>query len=628
MNLETLLSPHLAGYEPRASQQQMADAVAAALNKRGRLIVEAGTGTGKSLAYLIPLIESIIKEDTRAVVSTYTKALQRQLFEKDIPILVEHLYPGLRVALCVGSENYLCLRRLDQARNHGLFDGDPSELESLLRWARDTDDGIREGSGGPLWHSVSREGDSCMGRDCRHAKRCFHQRARERERRSNLLIINHHLFFGHLATGGNLLPEFEHAVFDEAHELEDVAANYLSVELSNLRLRFVLNSIIGSQGRGMLSRMKWLTQAELSHISGLVAVVRSASDAFFDELARHTGRSTRRFKEAGFMDDMLSGPLDRVRREIEALAERSGDDEERKELGAIALKLKALVIAAEGLVKLSFEDHVYWAECNGRISRLVATPVDVAGMHVFEPLGTGIFTSATLATGGNFKYTKERLGLEGADELLIGSPFDYKKQAMLYADPALPAPNSPAYEMSVIKRTGELIAAAKGGTLVLFTSHGFLNRAYESLDVGDIEVLKQGDRDSYALITEFKDNPSSVLLGTYTFWQGVDVPGDALRCVIITRLPFAVPDDPVIQARLERLEAEGKDPFYHYSVPEAAIMLKQGFGRLIRSGADRGVVAILDSRIVTRNYGKEFLNSLPPATRTKTLSDIEKFFAQ
>ncbi len=323
MNLEALLKPHLRGYEHRTSQEKMADAVLETLHRRGRLIVEAGTGTGKSLAYLIPLIETIIEEDTRAVVSTYTKALQRQLFVKDIPLLAERLYPGLRTALCVGSENYLCLRRLEQARNFGLFESDALEFDRLMSWARTTDDGIREGTGGALWHTVCREGDSCMGRDCRFAKRCFHQRARERERRSNLLVINHHLFFGHLATGGNLLPEFEHVVFDEAHELEDVAASYLSVELSNMRLRYVLNSVISPQGKGVLTRMRWLASSEVAHLGSLVNIARTASDGFFAELERHVGRGTVRFREGGFMEDTLSKPIARIQHEIEALAERS-----------------------------------------------------------------------------------------------------------------------------------------------------------------------------------------------------------------------------------------------------------------------------------------------------------------
>lgn len=607
----------------------MAAAVWTTLERRGRLIVEAGTGTGKSLAYLIPLVETVIHDESRAVVSTYTKALQRQLFEKDIPFLTESLYPGLRTALCVGSENYLCMRRLEQAKNLGLFEGDPSETDRLMDWARQTESGIREGTGGPLWHTVSREAEACMGRDCRFANRCFHQKAKERERRSHLLIINHHLFFAHLATGGKLLPEFEHAVFDEAHELEDVASGYLSVELSNLRLRHLMNSIISHQGRGMLGRMPWLSQSELSHISSLVKIARSTAESFFAELERMVGKKTPvRFREPGYIEDTLSAPLRRVNHEIEALGDRSKDEEEKKELGAISLRLKALANASEGLVSLEFEDHVYFAECSARMSRLVATPVDVAGMRVFEPLGSAIFTSATLSTGGNFSYTKERLGLDDAAELLIGSTFNYKEQALLYVDPEMPAPNSPAFEMSVIRRIGELIEISHGGTLVLFTSHSLLNRAYDAIAVEDVTLLKQGERDSYALIEEFRSDDASTLFGTYTFWQGVDVPGDALRCVVITRLPFAVPDDPVVQARLERLEAEGKDPFYHYQVPQAAIMLKQGFGRLIRTNTDRGVVAILDSRIATRNYGKEFLKSLPPAKRTKTLEDIARFFGR
>jgi ATP-dependent DNA helicase DinG len=623
--LQERIGPHLPDYEPRAEQEQMADAVRRALGEGRHLVVEAGTGTGKSLAYLFPLAEFLLAEERRAVVSTYTKALQRQLVEKDLPFLKEKVFEPLRFALSLGSENYLCLRRLEQAGTHGLFTEPDEEVERLRRWALRSETGIRERTGWEMWQKVCRESDLCTGRDCRFFTRCFYQQARERERQSHVLVVNHHLYFANLASGQRVLPAFDLAVFDEAHELEDVAADYLGHEVSNFRMRHVLSRILSPQGRGILSRLRWLEASQFTHLGSLVEAARQAADLFFSELSLMLEGPTLRLRQPGSISDPLSEPLVALCREVAALRDASGDEEEKAELEAYALRLAGAAESLRVVLSHELEDHVYWAERAGKRLRLAATPVDVAGMSVFQDLESAVFTSATLATGGSFGYIRERLGLEGAEELLLNSPFDYREQALLYLPRDLPEPNSPGFEDRAVERIEELLGITRGRSLVLFTSHAMLNRAADRVEARGASILRQGEMDSYRLVEEFKRGGVEAIFGTATFWQGIDVPGEALTSVVIVRLPFAVPDEPVTQARAEKLRAQGKDPFTHYQLPQAALFLKQGFGRLIRRSTDRGVVAILDTRITTRQYGRVFLRSLPPCRVTGSLEDLSRF---
>jgi ATP-dependent DNA helicase DinG len=633
-----MLAPHFPGYESRSGQQEMADAVYETLGAGDRLIVEAGTGTGKSFAYLIPLIRFVLSRETRAVVSTYTKALQRQLVEKDLPFLKEAVFdPGagvntggrspLRFSLCLGSENYLCLRRLEQARNYGLFTEDGEEVDALLRWAAETDTGIREGHGGGLWQRVSRESDICFGKDCGRFQECFYQKAREAQRQSHILVVNHHLYFANLASGLRVLPAFGAAVFDEAHELEDVAASYLGLEVSNLGLRHVFNGILSPRGKGLLSRLKRLEPSDFAHMSAVLNAARAEAESFFTELSTRLDSPTARIRGRGFIEDSLSEHLLRLSRELDGLRDPSGEDEQGKELAAMATRCRAHAGALRGVLEQELEGHVYWAERSDRALRLSATPVDVAGMDVFDPIEAAVFTSATLSTGGSFDYIKERLGLAGAAELLLKSHFKYHEQAVLYIASDLPAPGSEGFEDGVVQRVGDILNITGGRTLVLFTSYSLLNRAYDSIHPAGLNIVRQGEADSYRLLEDFRRGEYSAIFGTYTFWQGIDVPGEALKCVVITKLPFAVPDEPVVEARMEALESRGRDPFTHYQVPRAALLLKQGFGRLIRRKTDRGGVAILDSRVVSRGYGRYFLRSLPETRITDRLEEIREFLS-
>lgn len=622
LNLDSVLSASLKGYEHRPGQGSMAEAVREALVGGERLIVEAGTGTGKSLAYLIPLAGAALENETRAVVSTYTKALQRQLVEKELPFVRDNLPGPLSFALCLGSENYLCLRRLEQARTHGLFNDESEELGRLLEWAAFTESGIREKTPWELWRRVARESDLCTGKDCAHHGRCFYQRARETERRSSILVVNHHLYFANLASGGRVLPNFSMAVFDEAHELEDVASGYLSTEASSLKVKYILSSILGPQGKGLLSRLRWLEPARFSEIASMVNSARIAADKFFGALSDSiTGRALR-IRTRGFVDDVLSGGMRRLSTELDNMRGVSRDEEERKELGAASARCGAVADGLRAVLMQELEGHVYWAEDTGRTVRLVATPVEVSGMDVFGHLEAAVFTSATLSTGGGFSYIKERLGLEDARTLLIKSHFDYSRQAALYIAEDLPEPNTPAFEEKALERVSDMLRITGGRTLVLFTSHALLAKAARTVSPDGVDILRQGEAESYRLLEEFRSSPNSAIFGTYTFWQGIDLPGEALNCVIITKLPFAAPDEPVAEARMEALERLGKDSFVYYQIPRAAIMLKQGFGRLIRTSSDTGVVAILDPRVKTRRYGKILLDSLPLCRVISSLDEL------
>lgn len=643
-----VLSKHLKGYEPRIEQQKMSEAIAKALDSGEHLIVEAGTGVGKSLAYLIPVIEWVFdssvrytSHDTepghgirtrRVVVSTYTKALQRQLVEKDLPFLRDNIFKEVRFALCLGSENYICLRRLEQARTHGLFDMDEIDaISSLLKWVKRTSTGVRSEIDVPyqVWQKVCRESDLCYGKDCKKFDKCFYQKAKLIERKAHILVTNHHLFFANVASGWSVLPAFDTVVFDEAHELEDVAADYLGIEISNFKLKHLLDSILSLHGKGLLSRLKWLSQNKLSEINAILNAVRMQGDAFFNELSEVLKDSTTfRIRKAGFIKDNLSDTLMNLTDTLKMLQDVSKDDDEKKEINALALRNEAFVMSLQLILKQELKDHVYWVQRDGKRLRLAATPIDIASIlktQVFDTVSTAILTSATLSTNGNFDYIKERLGLNDVKTLLLHSPFDFKKQALLYIPEDLREPKSKGFEDDLINHLKEILEVTMGRTLVLFTSYSLLEKVCEAIDIAGLRILKQGDMDSYRLLQEFRADKNSALFGTYTFWQGIDVPGDNLQCVIITKLPFAVPDEPVIEARMEAIERDGKNPFIHYQIPQAIIMLKQGFGRLIRTKTDKGAVVILDSRIRTKGYGMHFLNSLPDCKIGKLLVDIKGF---
>ncbi|MCK4437417.1 DEAD/DEAH box helicase [bacterium] len=635
--------PH---YELRPQQVEMAKAVEEATGKERHLIVEAGTGVGKSLAYLIPFIYWTTDEDRKVVVSTYTKALQEQLFKKDIPFLRETLGIDFRFALCLGGENYLCLRRLNQVWQHGLLQtgGGSAELEKISHWKEETDTGLRlELSFEPsekVWSLICREPDLCLGKRCPFRDNCYYAKARAIQAKAHILVVNHHLFFANLALGGKILPDYQAVVFDEAQNLEEVAASYLGLQVSNSQVKFLLDTIYNPKTeKGLISRLGEVGNKSREDLIEKVDKARKASDIFFSDILEQFGYDTmsRRMRKANLLDNLLSGPLSTLSKALKELLDTVSDEEDRQEIKGYAQRCHALGQGLENIIEQKLDDYVYWLEIipKRRYTRtaLYGSPLNVAPLlkkYVFDITRPAVLTSATLSVNKSFQFIEERLGLEESRELLLDSPFDYRNQVLLYISDDLPDPSHEleAYQEEVIARISKIVKITSGRAFVLFTSYRMLNKAYAGLQgsLNEVNLLRQGDLPRWKLLESFKKEEKAVLLGTNTFWQGIDVPGRALECVVISKLPFAVPDNPLVEARLEYLASEGKDPFISYQVPQAIIMFKQGFGRLIRHRRDLGIVAILDPRVRSRGYGRTFLNSLPPCREVRNVEELARLY--
>jgi ATP-dependent DNA helicase DinG len=617
-------------YEHRPQQIEMAEAVEKALGAKTHLIVEAGTGVGKSLAYLVPVILWAREENCRAVISTYTKALQQQLVNKDLPFL-NKVVGDFRFALCVGGENYLCLRRFDHLRMGDLYEqSEVQALNRLFEWSTATRTGLRsdlEIEPPPaLWGKACRQADLCFGKDCGFHKDCFYQKARSYEQQAQILVANHHLFFADMATSGNVLPHYKAVVFDEAHQVEKVATDYLGIEVTNFSVRYLLDSLLSQRTRkGLLKRLT--TQgAEVQVVCGMVDGLRVIADNFFLNLHPVLHKEpAMRIRRRNIVPDILSEPLMELK---DALLELTVEThEEELEVKAFAARAQSLAAAVRINLEQSAEGFVYWAERENMRYRLVASPIDVAETlreNLFGKVETVVLTSATLSAAGTFTYIKGRLGLDTPVELLLDSPFDFEHQALLYIASGLDDQQAAGYQEKFDEELKSVLSITKGRTLVLFTSYGQLRKSAETLrrERPDLGFLCQGEMPAYRLIEQFKSIPHAVLMGTASFWQGIDISGDALQCVVIAKIPFAVPDDPIVEARMERL----KNPFLEYQVPQATLLFRQGFGRLIRTKTDKGAVAVLDSRIMTKNYGKWFLRSIPKCRITNKREDFKKFF--
>ncbi len=619
-------------YEHRPQQAEMAGAVEKALDTKTHLIVEAGTGVGKSLAYLVPAILWTRGGNRRMVVATYTKALQQQLVDKDLPFLKQVL-GDFRYALCVGGENYLCLRRFDHVRMGDLYEqAEVPALNRLFEWSTQTRTGLRGDldiePSSTLWSRACRQADLCFGRDCSFFKDCFYQKAKSREQQAHILVANHHLYFADMATGGNVLPFHQAVVFDEAHQVEEVATDYLGVEVSNAAVRYLLDTLLSHRTRkGMLTRLTTQNEA-VQQVRGMVDGLRVVAENFFLNLHPFVQKEpVLRVRRKDLVPDILSEPLLELR---DALLELKVEThEEELEVKAFASRAQALAGAVRMNLGQKEEGFVYWAERENQRYRLVASPIDVAATlreGLFGGRDTVVLTSATLSSAGTFTYIRNRLGLDAPAELLLDSPFDFERQALLYIAPGLDDQQADGYQGKFDAELKGVLALTKGRTLVLFTSSGQLRKSAESLrnEMPGLGVLCQGEMPAYRLVEQFKAIPNAVLLGTASFWQGIDIPGDALQCVVIAKLPFAVPDDPIVEARMERL----KNPFYEYQVPQATLLFRQGFGRLIRTTTDRGAVVVLDSRIMTKNYGRSFLKSVPKCRITDDREEFRRFFEE
>lgn len=640
-NQTGLLSERLNNYEFRPQQLIMANKIGEAIKNNEHLIVEAGTGTGKSMAYLVPFIYWAIEMKKRVIISTYTKALQQQLMLNDLPLLKKMLNVDFRFALCMGSENYLCLRRFFHSHRDvaGVFESlkDVEEFRLTDEWQKTTKTGLKHEIGfeprNTVWTKICRESELCLHQKCKHKTECFYGKARKFQNQSQILVINHHLFFANLAADNMLLPSFDGVVFDEAHNLEDVATTYLGVEVSNSGIKYLLDSLYIPQTRkGLLSRLG----AANNEIIQLVGDVRFAAEQFFLNIHELFGSNaqTTRLKDKNFIHNIIKEPSLSLVSSLIKLKKSINNEADKIEIDAFIERLQRFDESLDCIINQSIDDFVYWIEMTRktRYVRVVlhANPINVAqrlSSAVFEKMSPIILTSATLTTNKSFDYIKSRLGLDTVSELILDSPFDYTRQALLYLPQNMPDPREDSYIEYAAREIEGLLTLIHGKTFILFTSYSMLNKLHliVAKSLPNFNHIRQGDFSPIKAVEMFKANDNSVLWGTTTFWQGIDVPGKALQCVIITKLPFAVPDDPITEARVEYLKGQNIDPFRNYQVPQAIILTKQGYGRLIRHGDDFGVVAILDPRMTTKGYGKLFIQSLPPSRRVGIIWEVAKF---
>jgi len=615
-------------YEFRRAQLEMAVAVDAAFREKRHLVVEAGTGTGKTLAYLIPAIRS----GQRVVISTATKSLQEQLYEKDIPFLRKHFAPNLKVAVMKGRNNFLCRSKVYQMEGQPVLKGfeEIDWFAQIKAWEKLTETGDRAElnflpDSSELWHRLDARRDTCTGQKCPEFSRCFLTWMRQRAQEADILIVNHHLFFADLALKqddfGGILPEYHTVIFDEAHEIEDTASDYFGRQISNYRFEELARDCehtLRLQGLAAPPLLKRTTQ--------LKEKARTFFEAFPPREGRFPFPAAERINFAEANAEAFDGLVNATKRLESELATLPGKPDE---LIAVARRAAELRGELQFLLDTKEPNYVYWFERRGKGVFLAATPIDLSQIlrdHLFSNFESIVLTSATLAVQGSFDYLKQRLGLDAPQESILPHEYDFAKQALLYIPKQMPDVRDARFGSSAADLIAQLLEISQGRAFCLFTSHAQMNDVYDRVSrMVKFPLLVQGLAPRTALLDKFRTTPNAVLFATATFWQGVDVPGEQLSCVIVDKLPFAVPSDPVVAARVKSLQEAGRDAFKEYQVPEAVLALKQGFGRLLRSKTDRGILAILDNRIQRMGYGRTFIESLPNYTVTHDLSALETF---
>ncbi|MGA3117499.1 MAG: ATP-dependent DNA helicase [Syntrophobacteraceae bacterium] len=628
---EGILASKVQGFEYRQGQLEMAQAVFECFRSRTPLMAEAGTGTGKTWAYLVPAILS----GKKVVVSTGTKTLQDQIIDHDIPFLKKNIDPKLKAVCLKGRRNYLCRRRfLEFCYQPTLWNKEEARLfRRFQKWAATSNSGDRSDidwlpDNFRTWNEVCSSSEHCLGQQCSEFSRCHLTRLRNEAARANIVLVNHHLFFADLALRrrgvGEVIPEYEAVVFDEAHQLEDVVGEYFGIHFSSFAISQLSQDILKECRR----ESKKLNLKAMQTAGQQLEVL---SRLFHQNLAQN-GKGTGRFRfEPAKAGNDFTGTCRQIAHalnELPAMIEPFAEKAEN--LACTSRRAGDLSAALQLLVEQKDQSLVYWHELTQHGVFINATPIDIGPVlneFLFPATPSIVMTSATLSVAGGFEYVRNSLGvpLEGR-ELLLRSPFEFERQAIAYIPSRFPAPNDREFCSQMGAQAAEIIERTRGRTLFLFTSYRNMYEVHKLFE-GKISfpLLVQGQKTKRALLQEFKDRVDSVLLATSSFWQGIDVPGEALSCVIIDKLPFEVPDDPVIAARVDRISRNGGNAFYEYQVPRAAIQLKQGIGRLIRSSKDRGVIAVFDIRMLTKSYGQVFVKSLPPCRVVHSLDEIETF---
>lgn len=641
---EGVLAKFHGEYEFREGQIKMAEAVLKAFEKKKHLIVEAATGTGKTLAYLVPAIAAALATKQRIIISTGTKNLQEQLMEKDIPFLQKAMPKKFTAAYMKGRSNYACLYRIKKAENQPILEGldEMDYFEEIRHWSRESATGDRAElvtlpERLPFWSRINAKSETCIGQKCPDFEPCFITKMRERAEDADIVIVNHHLFFADLNVRGNqygkVLPDYGAVIFDEAHLIEDIAADYFGFQISSFQ--------IDELGRDADSLP--ITDAVIvRNLTKTVARIIGFADQFWARFNEGRGKEGRfPLAQNSFVrktkDDLEPTPLGEAYFHLDDALEQLETavavyEEKMPEAESLIRRIRQTRFDLDFIVTQTEQNYVYWLERRGRGVFLRASPIDVSNLlqeKLFDKVETVVMTSATLSANGKFDFIKDRLGLdnESTDTLLAPSSFDYEKQAIIYLPRSMPEPRSPEFSQMAAGEIIKLLNITNGRAFVLSTSFYSMNALYELVSSRvNFPCFVQGSMSKAGILEKFKETPNAVLFATSSFWQGVDVRGEQLSCVIIDKLPFAVPSDPVVAARTKYIDENGGKSFFEYSVPNAVITLKQGIGRLIRSKTDTGVIALLDSRLRTKGYGKDFLNSLPKTKITTDLKDVSEIF--